>query len=144
MNLVALSGRLTRDPEYSMKQNGADTSEIARFTLAVDRDSKDAGADFISCVAFNKTAHFVQQYFSKGRRIELEGHIQTGSYTDREGKTVYTTNVVAHKVKFGESKGEAEARGVASGAAVATSDAPIGSDEFMKIADGVEEELPFA
>lgn len=139
MNLVALTGRLTKNPDYHI--SGGDTQkEIARFTVAVDRDAKDAGADFISCVAFGNTAHFVQQYFMKGSKIELEGRIQTGSY-EKNGQKYYTTDVVANKVKFGESKAEAEARGTA--VPQSANDTPIGSNEFMNIADGVAEELPF-
>lgn len=136
MNVVALSGRLTKEPNYSMSQNGEETREVARFTLATDRDGKDAGADFISCVCFGHTAHFVQQYLKKGSRIEVEGRIQTGSYTNKDNQKVYTTDVVANRVRFGESKAEAESRGDAA--------VPENGDaDFMNIPDSIVEELPF-
>lgn len=107
MNSVSIVGRLTRDPEvrYTPSQTA-----VARFTVAVDRplskDSDQQTADFISCVAFGKSAEFIERYFSKGRPIGLTGRIQTGSYTDKNGNKVYTTDVVAERVEFVGNKGE--------------------------------------
>ena len=103
MNKVILLGRLTREPET---RQAGDTT-LTRFTLAVDRRYKQNGgqaADFPNCVAFGKTAEFIQKYFHKGMKIALEGRLQTGSYTNREGNTIYTTDVVAEAVEFAESK----------------------------------------
>ena len=110
MNKVVLIGRLARDPEVRYSQN--DTSmAIARFSLAVDRrrsaNNQDGqSADFISCVAFGRTAEFIEKYFTKGRRIGVYGHIQTGSYTNKEGAKVYTTDVVVDEAEFVESRGD--------------------------------------
>lgn len=103
MNSVVLCGRLTKDPEIKSTEK----STVARFTLAVDRRIKTEGqpeADFISCVAFGKTADFIGKYFHKGMKMILEGRIQTGSYTNKEGAKVYTTDVIAESVEFAESK----------------------------------------
>ena len=109
MNSVQLTGRLTRDPEVRYTDNG---HTIARFTLAVDRQYKsDNGptADFINCKAFGKTAEFIEKYFWKGKKMELVGSIQTGSYTNQDGAKVYTTDVIAQMVAFAESKGSESA-----------------------------------
>lgn len=99
MNNVTLTGRLTKNPAITESANNT----TARFTLAVDR--RGEGSDFISCVAFGKTAEFVEKYFTKGKRIGVsKGRIHTGSYVNREGKTVYTTDVVADEVEFCDSK----------------------------------------
>lgn len=105
MNKVILMGRLTRDPEvrYSQSANGEQLA-IARFTLAVDRRGKDAGADFISCVEFGKTAEFAEKYLKQGTKITASGRIQTGSYTNRDGVKIYTTEVVIEEQEFAESK----------------------------------------
>ena len=105
MNTVNLVGRLTRDPELKTSNNGTD---IVRFTVAVDRrfKNKDTGeyeADFPSCTAFGQTAQFVSKYFSKGQRIGLTGRLQTGKY-DKDGVTIYTTDVIVDNVEFVESK----------------------------------------
>lgn len=102
MNNVSIIGRLTRDPEA---KNSGETA-VARFTVAVDRRFTKEGqpdADFISCVAFGKTGEFVEKYFSKGKKIALVGRIQTGSYTNKDGQKVYTTDVVVENVEFVES-----------------------------------------
>ena len=106
MNKVILMGRLTRDPEvrYSAGEN---SMAIARYTLAVDRRFKrdgEATADFISCVAFGRAAEFAERYFRQGIRIVVSGRIQTGSYTNRDGNKVYTTDVVVEEQEFAESK----------------------------------------
>lgn len=130
MNKVQLVGRLTADPTVSYGNNG---SSIARFNVACDRRYKQEGqptADFIGCVAFSKTAEFVEKYFKKGMRIGLCGRIQTGSY-EKDGKKIYTTDIVCEEVEFVESKqGGTEAQQEQK------------TDDFMKIPDGIEE-LPF-
>ena len=134
MNSVQLIGRLTRDPEIRYTDGGA---SIARFGLAVDRRFKQengADAEFINIVSFGKTAEFIEKYFHKGMKIALNGRIQTGSYTDKDGKKVYTTDIVAENVEFCESKGTSS-----------NNDAPdpAQNGEFMNIPDGMDEELPF-
>lgn len=139
---MILIGRLTRDPEVRYSDGG---HTVARFSVAVDRKFKkenEQTADFIGCVAFGKTAEFVEKYFFQGNKIVIEGRIQTGSYTNQDGQKVYTTDVVVEQVEFGESKNTNNAAGVPSGARPEPSSA-IG-DGFMKIPDGVEDEgLPF-
>lgn len=109
MNKVILMGRLTRDPEvrYSAKGDSQEQMCIARYTLAVDRRGKDAGTDFPSVVAFGKAAEFAEKYLHKGTKIVLTGRIQTGSYTNRDGVKVYTTDIVAEDQEFAESKAAA-------------------------------------
>ena len=146
MNKVVLIGRLARDPEVRYSQN--DTSmAIARFSLAVDRRGRSNNqdgqtADFISCVAFGRTAEFIEKYFVKGNRIGVYGHIQTGSYTNKDGARVYTTDVVVDEAEFVESKGTAPAD--MGGFSAPTQSAPATSgDSFMNIPDGIDEDLPF-
>ncbi len=134
MNKVILVGRLTRDPE--VRTGGANNTAVARFSVAVDRkfkrDGDDQTADFINCVAFGKTAEFMEKYFKKGMRIGIEGRITTGSYTDKEGKKIYTTDVTCENVEFVESKRDND------------NPAPQpDNDGFMNIPDGIDEELPF-
>ena len=134
MNSVQLIGRLTRDPEIRYTDGGA---SITRFGLAVDRRFKQengADADFINIVAFGKTAEFIEKYFHKGMKIALNGRIQTGSYTDKDGKKVYTTDIVAENVEFCESKGNS---------ANNDAQAPEQNGDFMNVPDGIDEELPF-
>ena len=134
MNNVCLVGRLTRDPETRITPNGL---VVTRFSVAVDRRFKRDGeqtADFINCVSFGKTAEFVEKYFGKGQRIGLTGRIQTGSYTNKEGKKVYTTDIVAEDVEFVESKRQD------SDSKPTESDR---GDGFMNVPDGIDEELPF-
>ncbi len=128
MNKVILMGRLTDEPKITRSNQ----SVVARYTLAVDRRYKKEGeqsADFIGCVAFGKTAEFVEKYFHKGAKMVLEGRIQTGSYTKQDGTKVYTTDVVVEAVEFAESKN-------ASGAKSTT-------DDFVTIDDSIDEGLPF-
>lgn len=136
MNKVSLVGRLVRDPEVRYSQ-GQNSTAVARFTLAVDRRFKkegEANADFISCIAFGKTAEFVEKYFFKGMRLGGSGRIQTGSYTNKEGQKVYTTDVVLDEVEFVESKSQSQ-----NGQSQNTD-----SDGFMSIPDGVDDVgLPF-
>ncbi|MDR0852858.1 MAG: single-stranded DNA-binding protein [Clostridiales Family XIII bacterium] len=106
MNLVVLIGNLARDPESSVASTG---NTVTRFTLAVNRPFRKEGqpeADFIRCVAFAKTGDFVKNYFSKGKKIAVEGTIQTGSYQDKDGKTIYTTDVIVNRAEFVEKKGD--------------------------------------
>ena len=155
MNKVILMGRLTRDPEvrYSAGENAL---AIARYTLAVDRRFRrdgEASADFISCVSFGRTAEFAEKYFRQGLKIAVTGRIQTGSYTNREGQKVYTTDVVVEDQEFAESKASSMANGSNGGysdyqpsapapAAKPAPSAAVG-DGFMNIPDGIDEELPF-
>lgn len=139
MNNVQLVGRLTRDPEVRYSDGGA---TVARFTLAVDRRFHKEGqqdADFISCVAFGKTAEFIEKYFSKGMRMGLIGRIQTGSYTNQEGQKIYTTDVYTDNVEFVESKGSSE-----GGQGDSRPEPSSAGDGFMHIPDDVGDEgLPF-
>ena len=138
MNSVQLTGRLTHDPEIVYGING---STVAKFSLAVNRRYKQEGqpdADFIRCVAFGKTAEFIEKYFTKGRKMDLTGRIQTGSYTNQDGNKVYTTDVIVENVEFGESKG-----GASSDIKADTNSTNAKSDGFMNIPDGLDEELPF-
>lgn len=140
MNSVQLVGRFTRDPEVRYTDSG---TSIARFSIAVDRKYRQENgenADFISCVAFGKTAEFIEKYFSKGQRIGLTGRIQTGNYTNQEGQKIYTTDVVAENVEFVESKGTGQQNNDCSGRTAANT---ADKDGFMYIPDGMEEELPF-
>ncbi len=144
MNKVILMGRLTRDPEVRYSQ-GENATAVARFTLAVDRRFRrdDASTDFIGCVAFGKNAEFIEKYFRQGTKALITGRIQTGSYTNRDGQKVYTTDVVVEEQEFAESK---NASGVNdSGFAPASRPQPSAAigDGFMNIPDGIDEELPF-
>ena len=143
MNKAILMGRLTRDPEVRYT-SGENSLAIARYTLAVDRKIRkdgDATADFIPCVVFGRSAEFVEKYFRKGLKIAIVGHVQTGSYTNRDGQNVYTTEVVVEEQEFSESKN--------SGSGSSQQNAPqpspdVGQDGVMNIPDGIEEELPFS
>lgn len=148
MNKVIEMGRLTRDPEVRYSQTGDNNLAIARYTLAVDRKSKDKNgqteADFISCIAFGKSGEFAEKYFKKGMKILVTGRLQTGSYTNKDGQRVYTTDVVVEEQEFAESKGGSsrEERDAAALAAAGYSPSSTG-DGFMNIPDGIDEELPF-
>ena len=135
MNKVVLMGRLTRDPDVRYTQ--VDFSPcVARYTLAVDRRTKEKETDFISCVAFGKSGEFAEKYLHKGIKIAVEGRIQTGSYTNKDGKKIYTTDVVVESTEFAESKNSAQQ-------APAEPTADMG-EGFMRIPDGVDDEgLPF-
>lgn len=145
MNKVILMGRLTRDPE--MRYSGGENSTaVARYTLAVDRRYKregEAGADFISCVAFGRSAEFAQKYFHQGLKVAVTGRIQTGSYTNRDGNKVYTTDVVVEDQEFTESKAAAQ-RNREESSQEQPEPMPVDADGFMNIPDGIDEELPFA
>ena len=134
MNKVILCGRLVRDPDVKYSQGG---TCVAKFTLACDRKYKkenEPTADFISCIAFNKTGEFVEKYLSKGTKIMLEGRWQTGSYDNRDGQKVYTNDCIVEQVEFAESK-KAAADGQAT--------PPPAPDDFMNLAEGIDDEMPF-
>lgn len=155
MNKVVLVGRLTRDPEVRYSQ-GENATAVGRYTVAVDRRFKrdnEPTADFIPCVVFGRSAEFAEKYFRQGMRVSISGRIQTGSYTNREGVKVYTTEVVVEEQEFAESRAESEANrnSYQSGSYQQAAPAPASSpspaadagDGFMNIPDGIEEELPF-
>ena len=169
MNKVILMGRLTRDPEVRYSQ-GATPLAIARYTLAVDRrmSRSNSGddqqtADFINCVAFGRSGEFAERYLHKGTKLVVTGRIQTGSYTNKDGVKVYTTEVVVEDQEFAESKNAAANSGGYNGSSHGNSNsygnsydsgfgggfansapAPSGAgDGFMNIPDGIDEELPF-
>ena len=139
-------GRLTRDPEVRYSQ-GDNPLAIARFTLAVDRRFKRDGeqtADFINCVVFGRSAEFTEKYFHQGTKVVVSGRIQTGSYTNRDGVKVYTTEVVVEEQEFAESKAASESNGgYRAPAAAAPAPSVDAGDGFMNIPDGIDEELPF-
>ena len=145
MNKVILMGRLVRDAEVRYSQGDASTA-VARFSLAVDRrfkrDGDEQTADFINCVAFGRTGEFMERFGRKGTKFLVEGRIQTGSYTNRDGQRVYTTDVVVEQVEFAESKASNDSNG-----GYVPTDRPSPSqaagDGFMNIPDGIDEELPF-
>lgn len=135
MNKTLLIGRTTKDPDIRYTQSEQPMT-IARFNLAVDRrfkrDGDNQSADFISCVAFGKTAEFIEKYVFKGTKIAVEGRIQTGSYTNNDGNKVYTTDVVVEQVEFAGAKTDSK------------SAAKESNDDFMNVADGLDDEgLPF-
>lgn len=137
MNKVHLIGRPVRDPAISYAQS-ADNMAIARYTLAVDRRGKKQDgqptADFISCVAFKNNAEFAEKYIRQGMKIAVSGRIQTGSYTNKDGQKVYTTDVVIEEQEFCESKKETQDNAPS---------APVDQYGFMNVPDGLDEELPF-
>lgn len=169
MNKVVLMGRLTRDPEVRYTQ-GENSTCIARYTLAVDRrfsrnnNNDGQTADFIPCVAFGKTGEFAEKYFRKGIKVAVSGRIQTGSYTNRDGVKVYTTDIIVDDQEFAESRNASQQGGGSSysggnsygggssygggnnsyGGGQSGSAQSSGSiDGFMNIPDGIDEELPF-
>ena len=147
MNRVILMGRLTRDPNISYSQSG-DNMAIARFTLAVDRrgrrqdGAEQQTADFIGCVCFGRSAEFAEKYLRQGMKVAVSGRIQTGSYTDRNGQKVYTTDVVLDDIEFAESK-TAEHRNGNTEYYGQRPEPSSAGDGFMNIPDGIDEELPF-
>ena len=138
MNKVILMGRLTRDPEVRYSQ-GENSMAIARYTIAVDRrvrrDGDQQTADFINCVAFGRSGEFAEKYFHKGIKIAVTGRIQTGSYTNKDGQKVYTTDVVVEEQEFAESKSKSEESTAKQN--------NVDADGFMNLSDGIDEELPF-
>lgn len=159
MNKVILMGRLTRDPEVRYSQ-GAESMAIARYTLAVDRRGRREGdqtADFINCVAFSRNGEFAEKYLRQGMRMLITGRIQTGSYTNKDGQKVYTTDVVVEDQEFADSKGQGNDgnanQGYGGHAANSTFPGMQGGgrqarnntfDGFYNIPDGIEDDgLPF-
>jgi len=140
MNKVILMGRLTRDPDIRYSQSDEPTA-VARYTLAVDRRySKDQQqtADFISCVTFGKNAEIAEKYFHQGIKLVVTGRIQTGSYTNKDGNKVYTTDVVVEDQEFAESKKDT------SGATTGRPEpSNVNAEGFMSIPEGIEDDLPF-
>ena len=150
MNKVILMGRLTRDPEVRYSQ-GESATAIARYTLAVDRrfnrNNDENSADFIGCVAFGRSAEFAEKYLRKGTKVVVTGRIQTGSYTNKDGVKVYTTDVVVEDQEFAESKASSDSYAAShprTSAPEASMPNPgTAAEGFMNIPDGIDEELPF-
>lgn len=144
MNKVILIGRPTRDPEVRYSQ-GENAMAVARYTLAVDRkynrNNDEQSADFINCVAFGRNGEFAEKYLRKGIKITVVGHIQTGSYTNKDGIRVYTTDVVVDEYEFVESKNSSSNNAGSSSDSTPSYDSA--GDGFMNIPDGIDEELPF-
>ena len=146
MNKVILMGRLTRDPEvrYSQSNTGDGQMALARYTLAVDRRfnrNGDQSADFIGCVAFGRSAEFAEKYLKQGTKIAITGRIQTGSYTNKDGNKVYTTDVVVEEQEFAESKAATAGNGGQNN--YSRPAAAADAEGFMNIPDGIDDELPF-
>lgn len=150
MNKAVLMGRLTKNPEIRYSQ-GESSTAFAKFTLAVDRrfrkeGSNEQNADFISCVAFGKTAEFMEKHTHQGTKLVVEGRIQTGSYTNKDGNKVYTTDVVVENIEFAESKNSSSSNNY-NGGGYASQQQQLSNtaeDGFMNIPDGLEDEgLPF-
>ena len=140
MNKIVLMGRLTADPQVRYSQ-GDNATAVARYTLAVNRKFKKDGeptADFIPCVVFGRSAEFTEKYFRKGMQVTISGRIQTGSYTNKDGQKVYTTDVVVEDQEFAESKATSQ-QNQQNNSTPATD-----SDGFMNIPDGIDEEMPFS
>ena len=150
MNKVILMGRLVRDPEVRYSQ-GENALAIARYTVAVDRRFQRQGnggdeqtADFSPCVAFARSAEFAEKYFHKGTKVLVTGRIQTGSYTNKDGQKVYTTEVIVEDQEFAESKNASQSNGSDGGFAPSNRPSPSDAgDGFMNIPEGIDEELPF-
>ena len=152
MNKVVLVGRLTRDPEVRYSQGDSATA-VARYTVAVDRRFKrdnEPTADFIPCVVFGRSAEFAEKYFRQGMRVSVSGRIQTGSYTNKDGNKVYTTDVVVEEQEFAESKAASDNYAASHPQTSSPAPAPsmpapgaASADGFMNIPDGIDEELPF-
>ncbi|MBD9182340.1 MAG: single-stranded DNA-binding protein [Roseburia intestinalis] len=144
MNKVILMGRITRDAEIRYTQ-GEKSTAIARFSLAVDRrfkkDNDEQNTDFISCIAFGKIAEFLEKFGRKGTKFVVDGRIQTGSYNNKDGQKVYTTDVVVENIEFAESKNSSGSGGSTNQPAPAPSSSA--GDGFMNIPDRIDEELPF-
>ena len=154
MNKVILMGRLTREPDVRYSQNADGSMAVARYTLAVDRrrarnNNDEQSADFISCVAFGRAGEFAEKYLHQGTKIVVTGRIQTGSYTNKDGQRVYTTDVVVEEQEFAESKASSDSYAAshpqqnAAPAPSMPSPGAASADGFMNIPDGIDEELPF-
>ena len=148
MNKVILMGRLTRDPNvrYTQQNSSQESMCVARYTLAVDRRGARDGqqsADFISCVAFGKNGEFAEKYFKQGTKIAITGRIQTGSYTNRDGQKIYTTDVVIEEQEFAESRAESDANRANFQHQAAPAPSADAGDGFMNIPEGIDDVLPF-
>ena len=146
MNKTILMGRLTKDPEIRYSQ-GNPSMAVARYTLAVDRKFKREGdqqtADFINCVAFGRQGEFAEKYFRKGIKIAVTGRIQTGSYTNKDGQKVYTTDIVIEEQEFAESKAARERESDSSAPKRELASGSMEKDGFIGLSDGIDEDLPF-
>ena len=145
MNKVILMGRLTRDPEVRYSQ-GNNATAVARYTVAVDRRFKRDGeptADFIPCVAFDRAGEFAEKYFHQGTKLVVTGRIQTGSYTNRDGQKVYTTEVIVEEQEFAESRAESDANRANFQHQAAPAPSADAGDGFMNIPEGIDDVLPF-
>lgn len=145
MNNVSLVGRLVRDPEVRYGQN--ESVSVAKFSLAVERKWKRDGeptVDFINCTVFGKSAEFTEKYFRKGMRVAITGRIQTGSYKNKDGQTVFTTEIIVESQEIAQSKAESTENSTHNN--VESGKSPYGSsgDDFMSIPEGTEDELPFS
>ena len=146
MNKVILMGRLTREPDVRYSQNADGSMAVARYTLAVDRrfnKNGDQSADFIGCVAFGRSAEFAEKYFRQGMRVSISGRIQTGSYTNKDGVKVYTTEVIVEEQEFAESRAESDANRANFQHQAAPAPSADAGDGFMNIPEGIDDVLPF-
>lgn len=142
MNKVILIGRLTRDPEVRYSQ-GQNQTAIVRFSMAVDRKFKRDGeldADFLNCIAFGKTAEVLERYCGKGSKIMVEGRLQNNNYTDKNGNKIYSLQITVESIEFCERSGAANGGNNVGSQQAATA---TSGDDFLKIPDGIDEELPF-
>lgn len=145
MNNVSLVGRLVRDPEVRYGQN--ESVSVAKFSLAVERRFKRDGeptVDFINCTVFGKSAEFTEKYFRKGMRVAITGRIQTGSYKNKDGQTVFTTEIIVESQEIAQSKSESNESSTANNAEAGKSPYGSSGDDFMSIPEGSEDELPFS
>lgn len=145
MNNVSLVGRLVRDPEVRYGQN--ESVSVAKFSLAVERRFKRDGeptVDFINCTVFGKSAEFTEKYFRKGMRVAITGRIQTGSYKNKDGQTVFTTEIIVESQEIAQSKSESNESSTSSNAEAGKSPYGSSGDDFMSIPEGTEDELPFS
>jgi len=145
MNNVSLVGRLVRDPEVRYGQN--ESVSVAKFSLAVERRFKRDGestVDFLNCTVFGKSAEFTEKYFRKGMRVAITGRIQTGSYKNKDGQTVFTTEIIVESQEIAQSKSESNESSTANNAEAGKSPYGSSGDDFMSIPEGDEDELPFS
>lgn len=145
MNNVSLVGRLVRDPEVRYGQN--ESVSVAKFSLAVERKWKRDGeptVDFINCTVFGKSAEFTEKYFRKGMRVAITGRIQTGSYKNKDGQTIFTTEIIVESQEIAQSKSESNEGSTANNAEAGKSPYGSSGDDFMSIPEGTEDELPFS
>lgn len=145
MNKVIITGRLTKEPDVRYSQTASGNMAIARYTLASDRKFKKDGeqnADFINCIAFGKLGEFAEKYLHKGTKIAVVGRIQTGSYTNKDGNKVYTTDVVVEEQEFCENKNANNSNSQQPNTAN-TNNQPSSGNDFMSIPEGIEDDLPF-